>query len=58
VRKELEHDGLGVPCSDGVVQNITVTGGIGHNDLGGNVLDQDLSLRRITLRTGRQDKTD
>ncbi|ASY73819.1 hypothetical protein SF83666_a42310 (plasmid) [Sinorhizobium fredii CCBAU 83666] len=36
--------------SDGVTQAITVIGGIGHADLGGEALDQRIGLRRIALR--------
>ena len=44
--------------SDGIAQAITVIGGVGHYDIGGQAFDQGIGLRRIALLACSQCEAD
>jgi len=51
-------DGQRALFGDGLAEIIGVVGGVGHEDLGGQPLDQGTGLRRIALLPGGQGEPD
>ena len=53
-RRVAGDDGDSALCSYGLSEVIGVIGGIGHDDLGGQTIDQRCGLRHIAAMTGSQ----